>query len=354
MNATITGMGLWLPKAVRENQAWPASFTEQYVQRSRTDITRVDAPPPDSVGAIMARHAAPFDRDPFRGTKKRHVASGELPSEGEVLAAQRAIDDARVDRCEIDLVLTHSLVPDRLTPPNAALVAHRLGLPNAAGYGLDAVCASFVAQLTLAAALVESGRARNVLVIQSHLVSPTLDLAQPASVLFGDAAAATIVGPAREGYGVLRHVARSDGSMHGAITWQRSDGENLPWYRGGRVFPGSDDRVAVRKLAAGLLNVAVDTMSELLDVSRVPAQDLAAIASIQPFAWYQGALAEALDVDPARVPSTFTEIGHIGAAGVVANALAARDQGLLRDGSLVAFYAHGAGMNRSAVLVRWG
>ena len=128
-------------------------------ERHRTDITRI-VPQDDAIGAIAARHAASSELDPFRGARLRHVANGIRSSEGEAIAARAAMDDARVGASDIDLVFSHSLVTERITPPNAALVAHRLGLTRAAAYGVDAVCASVVAQLVLACAMVESGRQR--------------------------------------------------------------------------------------------------------------------------------------------------------------------------------------------------
>ncbi|MGZ3420442.1 MAG: 3-oxoacyl-ACP synthase III family protein [Polyangiales bacterium] len=354
MNATIRGLGAYFPEEIRGNDAWPPAFHEQLGARAQRDISRIE-PASDDIGAIMMRHAARVGADPFRGTTRRHVAPETMtPSEAEARAAERALEGAGIDPRDVDLVLSHSLVPDRLTPPNAPLVAMRTGCTRAAAFGLDAVCASAVAQLVLGAAMIESGRARFVLAVQSHLIVRTLDLLEPSSVFLGDAATAMVLGPAPEGRGLLAHVTRADGSFHGAVTWTREGGEPGPWYRGGKMRPGSDDRDAVRRMSAQLLHLGVETCRELFDRGRVRSDDVAAIASIQPTSWYTAALAEALSVPEARVPTTYPQIAHVGAAGVVANLLEARARGLLEDGSLVALYAHGAGANRTGALLRWG
>lgn len=353
MNATIRGLGAWVPDEVRGNDAWPRAFHEQLESRTKKDISRIE-PAADAIGAIMMRHAAKNGEDPFRGTARRHVAPTSVsPSDAESFAATRALEDAGVDPRDVDLVLSHSLVPDRLTPPNAPLVAMKTGCTRAAAFGLDAVCASAVAQLVLGAAMIESGRAKFVLAVQSHLVFRTLDLLEPSSVFLGDAATAMVLGPAREGRGLVAHVARADGSLHGAVTWTR-EGAPSPWYEGGRMHPGSDDRDAVKRMSGQLLHLGVETCMELFDRARVRTEEIAAIASIQPTSWYTAALAEALSLPPDRVPSTYPQVAHIGAAGVVANLLEARSRGLLEDGALVALYAHGAGANRTGALVRWG
>lgn len=352
--ATILGLGVWFSDSIRENDAWPRAFHERRASRAERDLSRIE-PAPDGFGAIMARHAARHAEDPFRGAIRRHVADeGVAPSEAEARAATLALQDAGVDPREIDLVLSHSLVPDRLTPPNAPLVAARVGCTRAAAFGLDAVCASAVSQLVLGAAMIEAGRARRVLAVQSHLIFRTLDLEEPSSVFLGDGAAAFVLGPARDGHGLRAHVAQADGSFHGAITWTGEGGADTPWYRGGRLVPGSADRDAVRRMSARLLHMGVETVRALLDRGNATPSQLAAVATIQPTVWYAEALAEALGIEPSRVPSTFERVAHVGAAGVVANLVEARARGLLHEGDLVALYAHGAGANRTAALLRWG
>ncbi len=347
MRAAIKGLGLWLPGEVRRNDAWPPSFTEQFAERHRADFTRVE-PARDALGAIAERHARAHERDPFRGTKQRYVARDVLPSEAEAHAGAAALADAKVDPLEIDVVLSHSLVPDRLTPPNAPLVAHRLGLRRAAAFGLDAVCASVLAQLIAGAALIESGRARHVLLVQSHLVSPTLDYTHPASVFLGDAASALVLGSAREG-GIEHHVARADGALHGGITWERRDGARERWYQAGGAFlPGSADPDAVRVMSARLLHLGVETLTELF----ANGGHTDVLVCFQPTAWYGAAAAEALGITHA--PSTFERLAHVGACGVVANLLEARDRGLMERGARLALYAHGAGVNRAGLLLRCG
>ena len=351
MSAGIRGLGLWVPPTVRRNDAWSTEFVARYADRRGDDLTRI-LPDADPIGALAARFAESCERDPFRGALERRVAAGVPASEGERIACEAAIADADVPRDEIDLVLGHSLVPDRLTPPNAPLVAHRLGL-RAAALGVDAACASVVAQLVLACAMVEAGRARNVLLVQSHVVSPTLDYDQPASTIFGDGAAAVIVGRVADGFGLREHVASSDGSLHGAVTWERRDGVDSPWWSGGAIRPGTADRAALKCLTSRLLHLGVETMLALFDAARVGPTEIDALATIQPSAWYPSALAEAVGIPIDRAPVTFARLAHLGAAGVVANLLAARERGLVRPGALVALYAHGAGANLTAALVRW-
>ncbi len=116
MSATIHGLGMFLPETIRQNDDWPPSFREQFERLRRDDLTRID-PTEDAIGALAQRHAAVHERDPFRGARRRHVVTGTTSSEAGALAARAALDDAGISASEVDLVLSHALVPERVSPP---------------------------------------------------------------------------------------------------------------------------------------------------------------------------------------------------------------------------------------------
>jgi len=359
--AGVLGLGLWVPDEVRRNGAWPRSFIEAFAQtasaRSARDFTTVEARGDESAHAsLMAKHAGTYEHDPFRGAVERRVSSEDVPTaECDARAARLALEDAGVDARDVDHVLSAALVPDRIVPSNGPAVQHLAGCRSAVGLGVDSVCSSALSQLEIAAALVESGRARLVLCVQSHHVARANDLTVPFSPMFGDASSAFVVGSVAPDRGLTFLQRDGDGALASAITFVYSRTPGARWYRDARgpVHPGTDDVVAARHLNRHLLRLAVEAIRLVSENARVPLDEIAAIAMIQPTAWYQAAVADALDIASERVPSTFPRYAHIGAAGVVANLIEARARGLLRDGSPVVLYAHGAGITRYAALVRW-
>ena len=68
---------------------------------------------------------------------------------------------------------------------------------------VNAACAGFIYGLDQAAGLIESGRARHVLVCGAEALSRITDHEDRATaVLFGDGAGAVLVGPGSEGFGI--------------------------------------------------------------------------------------------------------------------------------------------------------
>ena len=360
MKAGIVGLGMWVPDEVRRNADWPDSFASAFNnrgQRLRADFSVIDkhreARPYND---LYMRHAASYAEDPFKGAIRRRIAPVDQPAVvGDSIAVKRALAYARVDPNQVNLVLSAALVPDRITPSNGLEVAYLADCTNAAGMSVDSVCSSAVSQLDIATALVESGRARFVACVQSHQIGRINHMNHPASPLFGDASAAFLVGPVADDRGIVGVVRGGDGSLAGAITFGYRDNPAAKWWRdaSGAVEHGSEDIDSAHRIGNNLLGYPLDTIAELCEATKFDIREAAAICMIQPVSWFQAAVAEGLGVSADRVPSTHAEYAHIGAAGVTANLIEARQRNLLYDGAPVILYAHGAGLTRFAVLLRW-
>ena len=357
--AGILGLGLWVPDTVRGNDAWPPAFSEAFHdhQKSRRagDFTVLEGAhrPYDE---LYRRYAGPHEADPFKGARERRVADpGSLVVEGDAEAARRALRDARVKPPQVDLVLSSALVQDRLVPNNGPAIQHLTGCENAPGIGVESYCSAALAQLDVATALVEAGRAKHVLCVQSHQIARANDLSLPFSPMFGDASAAFVVGEVPPDRGLVHTVRGGMGSLAGAVTFEYSARPGAAWYRDaeGPVRPGSEDLEGARFIGRNMLGFAIDTIREVCDGAAVPIDAVAAVAMMQPLPWFQRAVADGLGLPPDRAPSTYDRYAHVGGAGVVANLMEARRLGLLRDGVHVVLYAHGAGVTRFGSILRW-
>jgi 3-oxoacyl-[acyl-carrier-protein] synthase III len=360
--AGILGLGLFLPSQVRRNDAWPASFVtgfrEHRAARAAIDLTHVDRTVTNArpYEELFQRHGSAYDDDPFKGAIERRIAPDEEPSAHcDAKAGAAALEDAGVHANQIDMVLSSALVPDRAAPSNGPEIQRQLGCHNATAIGVESFCSAGPAQLEIAASLVESGRARFVLCVQSHIVNRANPLEYPSSPIFGDGAGAFVVGSVAGDRGLVHTVRGGNAALAAAVTWQSPELGDAPWWKGagGAVFPGTSDPPALRELVRNCLAYPIDTVRELCAAASCSLDTIAAVSMIQPLAWYQAAVADGLGIAPERVPTTFTQYGHLGAAAVVANLLEARSRGLLRKGSQVVLYAHGAGLTRYASLVRW-
>jgi 3-oxoacyl-[acyl-carrier-protein] synthase-3 len=139
--------------------------------------------------------------DAMTGIEERHLAAdGECASDLAVKAARKVFDAGIFRPDEIDFLLFCTQTPDYLLPATACLIQERLGLPQSAGaFDYNLGSSGYVYGLGVAKGLIESGQARNVLLLTgdtyTRLVHPRDRSVRP---VFGDAATATVIG-GREG-----------------------------------------------------------------------------------------------------------------------------------------------------------
>jgi 3-oxoacyl-[acyl-carrier-protein] synthase III len=357
VHARIAGLGQWFPDRVRTNADWPESFSA--LSRSKQgDRTLVDVPKGENGEAmrIVRRYLAEEEHDPFLGARERRVADPSMTSaEAEANAGRAALEDAVIDAGEVDAIFSWALVPDRIMPSNACRVADSIGAKRAWSTSVDAACASPITHLNLAAALIESGRARTVLLTQSHLATRTFAMAHPASPSVGDGAAAMLV-TASATPGILHTHSVTHGEHHDAVVWCRgkSDDTDPPWWEaGGALSMGSRSPDATRALMQDTVPTAARTVAELAKHAAFAVDSIDVLCSVQPRRWVPLAIAEALGLRPDVAIESYRRYAHLGGVGPVVNLIAARDAGKLTHGARVVIYAQGAGFTRAAAVLSW-
>lgn len=129
------------------------------------------------------------------GIAKRHIADGLTASEVSVEAAKELFVRYDIDPRSIDFVLLCTQWPDYQMPTTACLVAEKLGLDNSVGaldYNLG--CSGYVYGLALAKGLVETGMAKNLMLITASLYTQWASKTDSATrPVFGDGATATLI-----------------------------------------------------------------------------------------------------------------------------------------------------------------
>jgi 3-oxoacyl-[acyl-carrier-protein] synthase-3 len=130
------------------------------------------------------------------GISARHIASDdEATSDLGVEAAKIAIQRAKIQTQDIDLVICATISPDYLCMPSTAcIISDKLGIRNVAAFDISAACSGFVYLLSIAKAFIESGMKKNVLIIGAEKLSSIVDYSDRTTcVLFGDGAGAAVI-----------------------------------------------------------------------------------------------------------------------------------------------------------------
>ena len=276
------------------------------------------------------------------GIRERPVArADERLADYGARAAEAALERAGVDPGEVDLVIAATMTADELTPNTAPLVAHAIGADRAGGFDVGAACTAFLTGVSLAAAQVETGRCRYVLVVGADFITRITDWEdRKTAPLFGDAAGAAVIGPGGDELGSIGPVVLgTDASNPEAIKITHE--ERKIQMDGHEVYKN-----AVARMAESTLE-AVEHAGLGLD-------------EIDLFVYHQAnarittALRERLGVEPERVVDCIEHLGNSSAATLpLALDFALRD-GRLRPGARVLLGAFGAGFTWGAGVIEWG
>jgi 3-oxoacyl-[acyl-carrier-protein] synthase-3 len=279
--------------------------------------------------------------------KKQGLATSDMV----VPAVQDLLQKRGIGAEEIDCLIVATVTPDMMFPSTSNLACHKLGAKNAWGFDLLAACSGFLFALTTGASLIESGRYKKVVVAGADKMSSIVDYSdRNTCVLFGDAAAAVLLEPNTEGYGILDSILKTDGSGAPFLNMKA----------GGSLRPASIETVTKKEHFAfqegqSVFKFAVkgmaDVSAELLERNHLIGADIAWLVPHQANKRIIDATANRMGLSPEKVMLNIQRYGNTTAATIPLCLWEWRKQ--LNKGDLIVLAAFGGGFTWGATLVKW-
>jgi 3-oxoacyl-[acyl-carrier-protein] synthase-3 len=297
----------------------------------------------------------------FRAPEYRHHAAfAETNADMIVRAADGLVQRHGADvLADVDVLLTHSQMPDLPIVGSGGEVAHRLGMNPS--YIIDVHnggCAAFVLMMKLARQLLASGAGRTALIACAQNAGGKIfeqeqvrKLAQ--SSVPGDGAAVGLL-TVGEHSPILDVECRYYGEYAGDMTLT-FDPPRLWWQAGeGEGYVSFNEAKIMKVLARGNREVPEVALA-VCDRIGMKSKDLDLLVTNQPNRVFLRNWNEALEVPRERHRETFHECGNLFAVGIPVNLDRAIADGQLKKGDVVmmAAFAH-AGDFAGAAAVRWG
>ena len=318
MPSRIAGTGRYLPEQVLTNEelARRVATSDEWI-RSRT------------------------------GIRQRHIAAAdETTSDLALHASHAALDAAGIAAADVDLIIVATTTPDMIFPSTACILQAKLGAKGGAAFDVQAVCSGFVYGLALANLMLDSGMARNALVVGAEVYSRILDWTDRGTcVLFGDGAGAVVLVPSAT-RGVLTSHLHADGHYADilCVPGQVRNGETFgtPFVHmdGGAVF-----KFAVKVLA--------EVAEEALKATNKVAADIDWVIPHQANIRIMDATMKRLHLPQDRLIVTVDQHGNTSAASIpLALDIAVRD-GRISAGQHVMLLGVGGGFTWGSVFLKW-
>ncbi len=289
------------------------------------------------------------------GIKERHIAAPEQATSDLCLAAsQRALEMAKLDPKDVEMIVVGTVTPDYPFPSVATVLQGRLGNKKAFAFDVSAACAGSIYALSIADRFITTGAAKNALVLGADTLSRICDWTdRNTCILFGDGAGAMVLKATddpRRGLSTTR--LHADGS-HVDILLQRGGGSRMPiteqvlkdrshylFMKGQEVF-----KLAVRELEKNCRDVLAEEKLAPSDVTYVIAH--------QANKRILDATLQRLEIPASKCWMNLEKYGNTSAASLPTTLDEANRAGWFKPGDVILMMAIGGGMAWGASVLRW-
>ncbi len=287
---------------------------------------------------------------------RRFWEKGTMPSDAATLAAEKALDDAGIDRGKIGVIINTSVCRDYLEPSTACIVHGNLGLSeNCLNFDVGNACLAFLNGMDIASRMIERAEIEYALIVDGESSRPITEatvkrLLEPdvnaeqfraefASLTLGSGAAAMILARkelAPQGHPYLGSVSRSATEFN-------------------KLCHGQMDRMVTdtRILLSEGLKLASKTFQAAKIAFGWVASELDQFVIHQVSKVHTDSLVKLLGLDPDKVHAIYPEMGNIGPASVPIVLAKAVELGRIRRGDRVALLGIGSGLNCSMAEIVW-
>ncbi len=290
------------------------------------------------------------------GIRERHIAGPETATSDLAYgAAVEALAAAGVTAADVDLIVVGTTTPDMVFPNVACLLQQRLRTRTVGCLDVSAACSSFMYALSVAHAFIVAGQAETVLVVGAETLSRITNWQDRSTcILFGDAAGAAVVRPAREGYGFLSFALGGDGA---------AGGQQLYLPAGGSRRPASFETVernehTIRMAGPEVYKFAVRTIPraalEAIAKAKLAPADIDFVIPHQANLRIIQSAAHWLRVPIEKFYINVQHYGNTSAASVPVALYEAVAAERVREGDVGVMVAFGAGYTWGACVIRWG
>lgn len=287
------------------------------------------------------------------GIKERRILKeeGKGTSFLAIKAAEDLIQKTGLDPKEIDLVIVCTATPDMKAAATAAYTATQIGAINAFSYDLEAACSSFLFGMSTAAAYIESGRYKKILLIGADKNSSFINYKDRATcIIFGDGAGAVLFEPNNEGLGLQDELLRSNGEGREFLQ-ATYGGSSYPitedTFKEGKHYVFQDGKTVFKNAVFNMADVA----EKILKRNNLTNDDISWLAAHQANKRIIDATANRINLEEEKVMMNIQRYGNTTSATLPL--LLFDYESKLKKGDKIVFAAFGGGFTWGSIYFKW-
>jgi 3-oxoacyl-[acyl-carrier-protein] synthase-3 len=298
------------------------------------------------------------------GIRNRRIAPPEIcGSDMAFAAAERLLNDQKIDRGSIDLLIFCTQSPDYFLPSTSCVLHERLKLSKrCASFDINLGCSQYVYALSVAHSMICTGIASRALVLTGDTMTHTIHPMDRSIVpLMGDGGSASLVGEVPDGQGFVGFELGTDGSGHKYLMIPAGGFRN-PYSKAAEIETVDQDGntrapqnlymngVAIFHFA---ITVVPETIKTLLAKLAIRMEDIDLFLFHQANKYMLEYLLKKLAIPVAKTHFFIEEVGNTSGSTLPILLTDAWRVGKLRSGALVLLIGFGVGLSWAATVIRW-
>lgn len=302
----------------------------------------------------LAHHVPP--ETPRNGVTRPIVVDPKGASDLVLEPARQAAARAGTEIEDLDFLIFATMTPDVTFPGSACYLQDKIGAATVGALDVRAQCAGFLVGLHLADAFLSAGVYRRILLATSEIHSSGLDYGENGrqiAALYGDAAAAIVLGRNEGAAGLLAVTCHTDGRDYDRFWCEFPSSRQHPHritaedVEAGRHYPRLDFDFTLRFGREKLPQV----VSEVLTQGGTTSDDVDCFFLSHILPEVVDASAKSLGIPPDRLVDAGAPHGHLTSATLPVALSEAVEAGRLGSGARVCLATCGAGAAWGAALV---
>ena len=290
------------------------------------------------------------------GIRERHIcADNESTADLATAASVAALESAKIEPSQLDLIILATDTPEHLSPSTSAVVQYRLGARNAGTFDITCACAGFVTALDTASKfIIADATYKHVLVIGAYAMSKYIDWKdKKTATIFADGAGAVVLQANDEDPGFLASKLIADGSFS----------DYMGIYAGGTRMPVTEEvlregrwtKVRFARKYPPEVNIEgwPRIVRDVLAKTNLTVDDISLFLFTQVNLSTIKEVMRILDVGMERTHTVMQKWGYTGSACIPMALDDAVHAGKVKRGDSLIMCASGGGLNMACVALRW-
>lgn len=287
------------------------------------------------------------------GIKQRRISSGEKTYQMAAKAAKEAIENAGIEKEEIDMIVLATISPDFFMPSTANLVQAELGLDDIPSFDVTAGCTGFVYALQIADQFIKSKQSKTILVIGVEVLSKVVDWSdRNTCVLFGDGAGAVILKSSSQ-EGIICTYTGSQGDLKELLTLPA-----VPLKNPFLDIPNNNGRPSNismngKEIFQFAIRIMIKSISQVLNKSNLSIDDIDYIIPHQANIRIIDYVARKLKVERKKFIINLDHFGNTSSASIPLALNEAHKKKRFCPGDQIIMVAFGGGLTWGSALINW-